>query len=56
MLDTFDSDQFVGDPFDTAGQPLDNHHFKTVMMVEMNMQRRNDLFVVRVLMLGQFVR
>jgi len=55
VLDPFGADQFIGQPFDVPGLALDHHHFEAMVIVEVDVQRRNDGAVVMVLAFGEFV-
>ena len=56
MLYPLGADQFIGKAADLFGLPLENHDFQTVMGIKMNMKGRNDILMMRMLVLGQLVR
>ena len=55
MFNPFDTDHLIRNLFYHLDCSENNKHFKTVMGIEMNMQGRNDLIMMGVLVVGQLV-
>ena len=53
MFNPFCSDQLIRDLFDEIGLATHDEHFQTIMVVKMNVNRRNDHFMVVMLDVGQ---
>lgn len=56
MLDAFGTDQTVSHDPDIASCALDHEHFQAVIVIEMDVQGREDELVVVVLDAGEFFR
>lgn len=55
MLDALGSDEFIRNPADVICATLDHDDLETVVCIEVDMQGGDDLLVMGMLMLGQFV-
>jgi hypothetical protein len=53
MLDAFGRNQFIRNFFDDAGFAAYDKHFKAIVMIQMNVNRGNNNFVMIVLNIGQ---
>jgi len=56
MLDAFNADQLICDLFDVLDGTTDYQYLQAVMGIQVNMQGRDDLIVVGMLVFSQLVR
>ena len=55
MLNPFDTDQLIGNLFYHPDCPTNDQHFETVVGIKMNMQCRNNLIMICMLVVGQLI-
>jgi len=53
VLDALGSDEAIGHPTDLAGLPTHDQHLETIVVVQVNMERGDNQFVVIVLQVRQ---